>query len=171
MSCTAAATEYSGPFPYQAKRFAAKVHYFSFEDIKSLMDEHIKNFEYYVTTEDRDWANDDEKEQARLAAKTCIDVLFALCSKWEGFDSPDAVKASLRQNIENPDMNLPGEIVYICDELLARKRTDLGECFDLVEEDEAERLQQILTPFVSTFRPSSRNQEHPPLWPLVKKVW
>ncbi|KAK5009907.1 hypothetical protein LTR28_012812, partial [Elasticomyces elasticus] len=164
-SCTAVVTEFRRSFDGQTTKLAARIEYFDLDEVRSLLVEHIEDYNTYTFEFDNQW-DSDTRDQYRRRATTATETFLALFCKQSQFKNPGAAKATLQKAHTVKTLRLIDRLCVWIEPLLKPKKGVDGSYSVACEAEETRTLRNMIDPLVS----ATAHNRGPSLWPLAKKI-
>ncbi|KAK4990768.1 hypothetical protein LTR50_002304 [Elasticomyces elasticus] len=164
-SCTAVVTEFRRSFDGQTTKLAARIEYFDLDEVRSLLVEHIEDYNTYTFEFDNQW-DSDTRDQYRRRATAATETFLALFCKQSQFKNPGAAKATLQKAHTVKTLRLIDRLCVWIEPLLKPKKGVDGSYSVTCEAEETRTLRNMIDPLVS----ATAHNRGPSLWPLAKKI-
>jgi hypothetical protein len=152
---------YMHKLPWQTSGYAAEIPYYTIPKCRELLEELLRQYNFYTFEQDLDWTNKQRNEYAQQAS-TAFQTFRTLFCDQDEFISQQAAEAQLSSSYEN----------HCKDELLKEM---VGWCEDFFEDGarytrcEGRTMSQLRSQIDPLTAPNHFADESS-LWPLVQKV-
>lgn len=157
-------------FPDQKAPFAARVYFFSIEEIRDILRSLMVKY-YQACRRDKDAANEEEDNEDSVEnfsdMRTVLDTFMALFSEQDGFETEDRAKGFLKDAGSDNDEDTLEKLVTYAEETVY-KHTD-GQDFVSVNASTPEDLLFYLQPYTFTLGGEDGQGMSAP-WPLVSVI-
>lgn len=159
-ACTHVPTSYEGGLPGQTETFAAKIEFFTTQEIRTKIEIWLND--YYEWTHSDERRSKGERDEVKAAALSALGALHSLFCERHDFSSEQAAKASLARIYSNERTKVVDDLLAWCVELLS-KENQRGSFQEFSKQDD-------LTSYIQKFAFSNVKKRKTGLWPLVKKI-
>jgi hypothetical protein len=157
-------------FPDQSAPYAARVHFFSIEEIRAILKALLQKY-YFAAGLDKEDSDDDEEKDDQVQSyndmRTVLDTLMALYSGREDFETEERAKAYLRDSKDEDLDGIVEQLVSDADDVLADHLQ--GQNFVAVNASTPEELLFYLQPYTYTLGGDDGRGLSSP-WPLVSVI-
>lgn len=159
-------------FPGQSAPFAARVYFFTTQEVREILRTHLVNF-YRATGRDKEESpeDDDDEKDDRIENfneyKTVLDTFMAIFVNQDGFETEEKAKNWLRERGSDDDEDTLDTLMRYAEEVMGDHLKE--EPFVSIDASTPEHLLYGLQPYAYTLGGEDGEGEVSP-WPLVSRV-
>ncbi|CAK3974273.1 hypothetical protein D0865_05698 [Lecanosticta acicola] len=164
-ACTHVPTAYEGPFDDQTKRFAARIEFFTRDQIRKMMELMVDNY-YEYHFENHDGLDTPELANMQNAAETALDTFHGLFRKKQVFATREDGKGYLSQSlqVEYGKTLVADRFASWCEGIVPNTgRNDTTVIYETESEQE-------LRDYIQRYAFGNPKSKEPCLWPLVNII-
>lgn len=175
-ACTHVPTSYESRFQGQKEAMAAKIEFFTTEEMRTKIDLMLKDYNAWVHEEQEEDMIAEETTELRTAAATAFDAFRSLFCEQDEFSSKKAGEEFLERSYGKDRKAVVQQLLDWCEELIEEvKEDDVGDSSSVSDISDSSAFREFdnqdnLTKFIEPFAFSDSKHSKPGLWPIVKII-